>query len=189
MHDLLAHILFDYCPGLHRIPECNKRIRSVVEIAWGSLVFIFLIFAIGFVVELGLVTYQSVERSGYIPHSHDTPVWIQGDWLVGEYRDCGMLTTTPPAGVVLSQTARAELPRLFCGKNWEGEGVAEFEIAMPDPDSATNALRGRSDWSAFEIYFHVLPVQYFGRIERPDSWFISWRCQRKSDSLTCKALN
>jgi hypothetical protein len=100
-----------------------------------------------------------------------------------------MLTTTPPAGVVLSQTARAELPRLFCGKNWEREVVAEFEVAMPDPNGATDALRGKGDWTAFDSYFHVLPVLYFGRIERPDSWFVSWCCQRNRDSLTCKALN
>lgn len=141
---------------------------------------------------LGYATYGGYEwldGGGWIPHDHDTPVWIQGDWLVGEYRDCGMRTTTPFVGIVLSQEARAELPRLFCGKNWAAEGVAEFETAMPDPDAAVNAILGKGDWGALDSYFHVLPVHYNGRIDRPDSVFISWRCQRNTASLTCWALN
>lgn len=132
---------------------------------------------------------DSLDTTGWISHSHDTPVWIAGDWMVGEYRDCGMLTTTPPAGIVLSQTARTELPRLFCGKNWDGQGVIEFQLAMPEYSAATDAVWGRSDWSTFDSYFHVLPVHYNGRIDRPDTVFDSWRCQRDSGSLTCNALN
>jgi hypothetical protein len=175
------HFLFDFWPSLHSFLERHALIRAVAKVLAyvGLLVVAALVYA----------SYEALDDHGWIPHDHDTPVWIQGDWLVGEYRDCGMLTTTPPAGVVLSQTARAELPRLFCGKNWEGEGVDEFENAMPDQTGATDALRGRGDWSPFNSYFHVLPVRFFGRVERPDSWFVSWRCQRKSDSLTCKALN
>ena len=100
-----------------------------------------------------------------------------------------MRRTTPSAGIVQSQEARAELPRLFCGKNWAAEGVAEFETAMPDPDAAVNAILGKGDWGALDSYFHVLPVHYNGRIDRPDSVFISWRCQRNTASLTCWALN
>jgi len=147
-----------------------------------------LLFA-GIVAGIAVTSHESLDNSGWILHNHDTPVWIAGDWLVGEYRDCGMLTTTPPTGIVLSQTARAELPRLFCGKNWEGVGVNEFQLAMPDYSAATDAIWGRSDWSSFDSYFHVLPVRYNGRIDRPDSVFDSWRCQRNSESLTCKALD
>ena len=127
------------------------------------------------------------DEQGWIGHNHDTPVWIKGDWIVGEYRNCGMRTTTPPVGIVLSQEAQAELPRLFCGKNWKGEGVSEFEIAMPDPAAATNAIFGQGDWSALDSNFHILPVRYHGRIDRPDAVFVSWRCQRLSESLECKA--
>jgi hypothetical protein len=82
--------------------------------------------------------------------------------MVGEYRDCGMLTKTPPAGIVFSEEARAELPRLFCGKNWDGEGIVEFQLAMPHYSSATDSVWGRTDWSAFDSYFHTLPVRYYG---------------------------
>lgn len=133
--------------------------------------------------------YQSLDQAGWITHNHDTPVWIQGDWMVGEYRDCGMLTTTSPAGTVLSQAVKAELPRLFCGKNWDGEGIAEFFLAMPDYTSATDSVWGRADWKMLDRYFHTLPVSYYGRIDRPDSVFVWWRCQRNESALTCKALN
>jgi hypothetical protein len=130
-----------------------------------------------------------LDSIGWVTHDHDTPVWIHGDWMVGEYRDCGMRTTTPSAGIVQSQEARAELPRLFCGKNWAGEGVSEFEIAMPDPYAAANAILGQGDWGPFDNSFHILPVIYHGRIGRPDAVLVSWRCQRLSESLVCNALN
>jgi hypothetical protein len=130
-----------------------------------------------------------LDSIGWVTHDHDTPVWIHGDWMVGEYRDCGMRTTTPFAGIVQSQEARAELPRLFCGKNWADEGVSEFEIAMPDPGAAVNAVIGKGGWVALDNNFHVLPVLYHGRIDRPDAVFVSWRCQRLSASLECKAVN
>ncbi len=37
--------------------------------------------------------------------------------------------------------------------------------------------------------FHVMPVRYFGHIDRTDKLVISWRCQRLSASLECKALD
>lgn len=133
--------------------------------------------------------YESLNNAGWITHDHDTPVWIQGDWMAGEYRTCQLLTTTPMAGGVLSQEARAELPRLLCGRDPSESifgSIVEFQNAVPN---VTVAQWDRGDWSAFDSYFHVLPVRYNGRIERPDKWYVSWRCQRENASLTCKALN
>ena len=150
---------------------------------WGCLIFLCLV---GYGIYGG---YEWLDGNGWIPHDHDTPVWIHGDWIVGEYRHCGMRTTTPFAGIVQLQEARADLPRLFCGKNWADEGVSEFETAMPDPDAAVNAVLGKGDWGALDKSFHILPVLYHGRIGRPDAVFVSWRCQRLSESLECKALD
>jgi len=74
--------------------------------------------------------YGPLDRNGWIPHSHDTPVWIQGDWSVGEYRNCQMLVSAS---------------RLFCG-NWQNAGKGgsvsefigdvsndDFEIAFKEP--------------------------------------------------------
>ncbi len=155
--------------------------------AWGCLVLLCIVGI--FAREAIHGGYEWLDTRGWIEHSHDTPVWISGDWIVGEYRDCGMLTTTPPIGVVLSPMVRAELPRLFCGKKWESVGIEEFQLAMPSYTDATNAIWNGDDWSEFDGNFHVLPVRYFGRIDRPDAVFVSWRCQRQSESLTCKALN
>jgi hypothetical protein len=123
--------------------------------------------------------YMSANQEGYIPHSHDTPVWIQGDWLVGEYRECNMLTTTPVVeGEHYSSEALAHLPRLFC--NSSTDGYWKYASAFEGTDTS---------WAAVSKDFHILPVKYFGRLDRPDKWLVSWRCQRNSDSLTCKALN
>lgn len=37
--------------------------------------------------------YQSLDEAGWISHHYNTPVWIAGDWMVGEYRYCEMRTT------------------------------------------------------------------------------------------------
>lgn len=153
------------------------------------------ILAIGLVASVGYAAYKSLDEAGWLTHNRDTPVWIAGNWMVGEYRDCGMLTTTPPDGIVQTEQARAQLPRLFCGKNWDSEGVLEFQSAMPDYTVAADAVWGRGNWDVLNSYFHVLPVRYNGRIERPDSVFTSWRCQRQgnsllsSDGIICNALN
>src|ERR1035437_5466914 len=134
------HILIDLCPGLHGFLERHETLREIAKVLAAV--------ALLLLIALGYASYLTFDNAGWIPHSHDTPVWVAGDWIVGEYRDCGMRTTTTPVGVTMLQTERAELPRLFCGKNWKGLGEDEFEIAMPDPASATNTLWGRGAWSA-----------------------------------------
>lgn len=142
------------------------------------------LFVVGFIVALVVNGYQSLDNSGWITHDHDTPVWIQGDWLVGEYRKCDMPVRTT---------------RLFCGGDAIGGGsIVGFTGSVSDDDAA-NALNAamtrnaQTDWTPLEKYFHVLPVRYYGRLIRPERdterAILSWRCQRNSDSLTCKALD
>jgi hypothetical protein len=153
------------------------------------------LFVVGFIAALVVNGYQSLDNSGWIVHNHDTPVWIEGDWMVGEYRECEMMTTTPPPGVAQSPEVRAELPRLFCGKRDEHGALSVTAFVhefLNDPQGLTDAgdaLGSGGDWSEFDSKFHVLPVDYHGRIDRPDEPFVSWRCQRLSGSLECKALN
>lgn len=164
------------------LDELAEGFRPVAKVLGG-------LFGILFLISIAVSVYVSLDESGWISHDHDTPVWMQGDWMVGEYRDCGMLTATPPAGVTLTPEARAALPRLFCGKNWNGVGIVEFQLAMPNFDAATDAIWKGGDWSQISSKFHLLPVLYHGRIDRSDAVFVSWRCQRESGSLECKALN
>jgi len=165
------HILIDFWPGLHGFLERHETLRVVAKV----LAYVALLF----VVALVYASYQTLDNAGWITHNHDTPVWIQGDWLVGEYRVCNMLTTTPVVqGEHYSSEELAHLPRLFC--NGSDDGYWKYAGAFEGTD-----LR----WSAVSKDFHILPVKYFGRLERPDHWLISWRCQRNSDSLTCNALN
>jgi hypothetical protein len=147
------------------------------------------IFLIGLLIVWGWEGRDWLDEHGWIEHSHDTPVWIKGDWMVGEYRDCGMRTKAAQSGVVLSQEAKAKLPRLFCGDWGAQKGGWEFMDTTPDSDQATNAMFRQGDWKELDRNFHVLPVRYQGRIDRLDKLFVSWRCQRLSQSLECKALD
>jgi hypothetical protein len=168
-----------------KMPGLSWRDSDLKETAtgWGCLILLCLL---GYAIYGG---YEWLNSAGWIPHDHDTPIWIQGEWMLGEYRKCQMQTTTPPTRVVLSSAVRAELPRLFCSENWDRDGLTAFMNALPSPSERIDALFRGGDWTEFDREFHVLPVHYQGRVDRADAMFILWRCQRKSDSLECKALN
>ena len=107
-----------------------------------------------------------LDKTGWISHDHDTPVWIQGNWMAGEYRECELAP---------SKAAPAKVPTLFCSNKTDNG----FVVWMVEGDEHPNA--------GLEV-FHVLPITYWGRIDRQDV-VTSWRCQRNESSLTCKAVN
>jgi hypothetical protein len=94
---------------------------------------------------------------------------------------------------------RVKTARLFCGKDTvAGHGIPGFvdSVSDADADKALEAGMTRNtgtNWTPLEKYFHVLPVRFNGRLERPErdreGEVLSWRCQRENDSLTCKALD
>lgn len=110
--------------------------------------------------------YESLDQTGWMSHDHDTPAWIQGNWIVGEYRVC-VLESNPPRATPVSS--------LFCG-NKNDDGYVDWLVERDDHPNAGPGI------------FHVLPVTYWGRIDRQDV-NTSWRCQRNESALTCKALN
>ena len=162
-----------------QVRNCKGLVKKSVEwLVTGGLV----IFGLWLLCYLGIWAvglYKSLDNSGWIAHNHDTPVWIQGDWLVGEYRECDMQTTTTVfEGSHYNAEELKTLPRLFCGR--AANGFFEWSETKTGTDVS---------WQTISGDFHTLPVSYFGRLERPDKWRVSWRCQRNSNSLTCKALN
>lgn len=134
--------------------------------------------------SLAVAGYQIADRQDRVMHNRNMPVWVQGDWMVGEYRDCDM-----PLGVA----------RLFCGKSLaKGSGLAVFPESVSDGDlwTAVGAAYNRdaqTDWSVLDRYFNVLPVRFHGRLQRPErdrpSEIQTWRCQRNTKRLTCEPLN
>jgi len=116
------HIVFDYWPNLHRVLEANRPLRVAAKA--GGYAGLFLL------VALTVASYESLDESGWITHDHDTPTWIQGDWLQGEYRTCDM-----PVRVV----------RLFCGRTtaggrtWQPFPIA-FRTMMLSPHSAPQCI-------------------------------------------------
>ena len=130
-------------------------------------------------------TYRVLNSWGWIEHDHDTPVWIDGEWLSGEYRMC--LMPGPQWG---------ELPayaHLLCGKGLlnaeDGIWPAGFRYRLSDEEFDGIFIRGH--WDSVEHYFHVLPVEYWGRIDRTDRTrtTFSWSCQKRISGLVCKAMN
>ena len=129
--------------------------------------------------------YRLLDDSGWIEHDHDTPVWIKGKWLASEYRVCQM--------PLLRGHQLPDSAHLICGQA-DGEGLQYGEDACAIhfgsslTDHEFHALWA-GNWSDVERHFHILPVHYWGRISRSDRLVLSWRCQRNSESLTCKALD
>jgi len=154
---------------------------------WGCIV------GLGILGALAFGLFAILESNSLIPHSHDTPVWIQGDWLVGEYRDCQMRTKTVPRQRK-DLDSLDQLPRLFCSQ--DATGLFDFQRAtalVPPPPNIQAPPEGNMYFftvtgSGLDHEFHTMPVSYYGRIDR-QLWVISWRCQRHSASLVCKALD
>jgi len=128
--------------------------------------------------------YRLLDDYGWIEHDHETPVWIKGEWLAGEYRVCQM--------PLLPGRRLPDSAHLLCGQGEGGNAKdkdawsADFIGSVPDHEF-WGLMAGK--WSAVETHFHILPVNYWGEIDRSDRTMFSWRCQRNSDSLTCKALD
>jgi hypothetical protein len=138
---------------------------------------------VGIAVLLALENaFHSVDYSGWITHRRDTPVWIQGNWMAGESRICE-IPLAP--GNTLPSSAH-----LLCGQGG-GEALddsfpADF-IGILSSHEFFELAAG--NWKALDRRFHVLPVTYWGRIDRNDRIFYLWRCVRQETSLVCKALN
>lgn len=124
----------------------------------------------------------AVDDSGLIQHSYDTPVWIGGDWLTGEYRVCQM-----PLLPTKSLPTSAHLLCGQTGKDVVDEWPVEFMEDISNHDFY--GLMGATWSPSLEQHFHVLPVRYWGRIDRTGQLMFSWRCQRRASALECKAIN
>jgi hypothetical protein len=108
--------------------------------------------------------YRSLNESGWIPYRRDTVVWMSGDWMAGEYRDCNAEPNTQGSVYMLScvrDTDPSVTYHMFPVTYW-GKKV------RPD------------------IYAKYKKVVMTGH---PERWKWDWNCQRKQESFTCKALN
>jgi hypothetical protein len=122
-----------------------------------------------------------LDDAGWIPHSIDTPTWMGGDWLTGEYRSCDM-----PGGLWGRLPTNAHLLCSSDGRAREGLFPAQFHDSISPEEE--NSLEGGS-WHGLGGHFHVLPVKYWGRIDRKDKLIFIWRCQRQASGLECGAIN
>lgn len=177
------------------VAEVFPKFARVIGVA---VIFVFGLYLVA-AAFYGWRDYQNGrDNKGEIEHHHDTPVWIQGNWIVGEYRDCQMRTkTVPPNRKDLDSVDK--LPRLFCAGDKNGLFDFQTTVVTPPPDikappEGTMYLIGVTA-ADLDHDFHVMPVRFDGRIDRTDKWVISWRCQRlsmgflESAAIECKALD
>lgn len=135
------------------------------------------------VIALFVIFVYLGDKFGWIAHHREIPVWIGGDCLIGEIRDCQMETTTPPVqGMTYSREYLQNLPRMFCGST--PEGVANFYQSLPESERSGDAFD-----QAFKRRSHLMKVTYFGGLNRPEKFRLDWRCTRVIDSIECKAAN
>jgi hypothetical protein len=127
---------------------------------------------------------NTLDDFGWIRHSHDTRVWIGGGWLVGEYRMCQMPLLW---GHRLPASAHL-LCGLDTGQDLENPWSTEFMSSTSDHEFY--GLMG-NNWTPVDHLFHILPVNYWGKIDRTGDSFVTftWRCQRLTSGLECKAIN
>ena len=60
--------------------------------------------ALAFVIAIGVALYDAADKDGWIPHTRTLSVWMQHDWLVGEFKTCSLEGT-------------AKVPVLSCEAN------------------------------------------------------------------------
>lgn len=157
----------------------KRQERSLAIVVYAS-VFAFCVLAL----PAYHASYRAVDDFGLLEHSHDTPVWIGGEWLTNEYRICQMPGTLWGK---LPDTAH-----LLCGSGEQsvnGVWPAGFRNKLSPQEYNDLFEQWASNWQLVDHYFHVLPVEYWGRIDRSDRPTYSWRCQRQASGLECKALN
>ena len=134
-----------------RVPDgviLPKRVLKKAEEFVGRFAWILLVAAMIAGVVLG---YEKLDETGNISHDADVLVYINGNWMTGEYRGCFGVTDAK-SGKMLA---------LDCA---ESQGTIG----------------------------HELPVTFYGEYPTTNAAILSgkqlwlWRCQRKTDSLTCK---
>ena len=160
---------------LDRLSQRNETFRVNIAAArrffWIGAKSFFVIFVMALLVVGSLIGYQSLDKAGWLVHNHDTPVWIQGDWLVGEYRDCQMRTPTVPAQKKELDSLDS-LPRLLCGEDANGLFNFQRETALvpvpPNIQAPPLGLMYLFGVTASELdnKFHTLPARCYFTIPK-----------------------
>jgi len=120
-----------------------------------------LVFYVVLVVVVVISVYDVLNRSGLIRHSGEAEISTEDEWAVGEYRTCTSLLVQGIPTNFLGQDGSQ--PHLSCSY-----------------DDVPNSPH------------HAWTVHYWGRVERQeirDIRVVSWKCQKRSDGLTCWARN
>ena len=104
--------------------------------------------------------YEWLDSAGWVPHSRSVDLYVSGDWLTGERRDClgvqSRLPGEPP-----------EITSLDC----RIDGSAENPHNQKDIDIRFFGKTSRPD------------------LLKSDTTEFEWRCTRQGNTFTCHAQN
>jgi hypothetical protein len=187
----------------------DHNASALRKVAWISVGF-FLFLAAVLVVGM----YDAADKYGWFPHRRTVYVWMPDGWLVGEFKTCALIdyykhedrnVVLPiPPGATLETTPT---PEQITAWDEKGNPVVPKTV-VPDsktktagspvrPGSATPEV-GRSKEVSFLLSCtsdDIAParrmnVEFRGSLDsveagRESKWW--WDCQRKEDSISCKA--
>jgi len=107
--------------------------------------------------------WRYLERVGWIRHTQITSVYIEGDWLVGEYRSCRAL---------------GDLAFVACPKS-----PKSWDDSEPPRLSASGEL-ARSFMAEEPRTFSV---DFYGSLTGNPADTLNCQCRRETDSISCHA--
>jgi hypothetical protein len=108
--------------------------------------------------------WRYLERTGWIRHTQITSVYIEGNWLVGEYRSCKAL---------------GDLAFIACPKS-----LKSWDDSEP-PHLSANGELARSFMSEEPRTFSV---DFYGRLTGSPADTLNCQCKRETDSISCHAI-
>ena len=122
------------------------------------------LFLLGLVGWGGYAAYNAIQDSGWASHTQAVDVYMKGDWLVGENRECQGLQNIPMKG---EQTTG--IIALYC----------PLDFYSDTPHNISIKFFGKTVRPELSIApYTTNPQPHF-----------QWRCSRSSEGFTCRALN
>jgi hypothetical protein len=70
--------------------------KELVVPIWKIIMLVGGIFLVALAVSAAVAFYQSCDQNGQVPHTTTVDVYMKGDWLVGENRECLGVQGAPP---------------------------------------------------------------------------------------------
>ena len=146
--------------------------RTNGSVRWARVVYALLASAVVF---FWRPMYDAADKHGWFPHRRMLNVWMSDDWLVGEFKTCFLTSDSLEAG------GSKEVSLLL--------SCDESVLRGQDVLLGHNVLRGQDVLREHKVPPHKMNVEFRGSLHAIEAGGsgVFWNCQRKEDSISCKA--